>query len=116
MSSSNSHISVDEFRQQLQTAAEKDEECVLVDVRTPEEYARGHIASAKLLPLNTLPERASEIERDRTVYLICQGGIRSAQAIDFLAREHGHTNLVNISGGTMAWVNAGHPVEQGDIQ
>jgi len=114
MSSNNTHISVDEFRQKMLSAAEQGEECVLIDVRTPEEYAQGHIASAKLLPLNTLPERAAEIERDRTVYLICQGGIRSAQAMDFLAREHGHTNLINISCGTMAWINAGHPVEQGE--
>ena len=114
MSSSNTHISVEEFCQQMQSAAKQGEECVLIDVRTPEEYIQGHIASAKLLPLNTLPGRAADVERDRTVYLICQGGIRSAQAMDFLAREHGHTNLINISGGTMAWINAGRPVEQGE--
>ena len=112
MSHNNTQITVDEFYSRWLATNETGDACVLIDVRTPEEYASGHVPSAKLIPLNTLPERAAEIERDRTVHLICQGGIRSAQAMDFLAREHGHVNLINISGGTMAWANAGHPIKQ----
>ena len=103
MSRANTQITVDEFHSRWLEADKKGDTCVLIDVRTPEEYARGHVPSAKLIPLNTLAEQAAEIERDRTVYLICQGGIRSAQAIGYLANEHGHSNLVNIDGGTMAW-------------
>jgi len=113
MSQTNTQITADEFHSHWLAANEKGDACVLIDVRTPEEYANGHVPSAKLLPLNTLPERATEIERDRTVYLICQGGMRSAQAIAYLVNEYGHSNLVNISGGTMAWISAGHPIEQG---
>ena len=113
MSRANTQITVDEFYLRWLAANEKDDACVLIDVRTPEEYARGHVPSAKLIPLNTLAEQAAEIERDRTVYLICQGGIRSAQAIGYLANEHGHSNLVNIDGGTMAWANADYPIEKG---
>jgi rhodanese-related sulfurtransferase len=46
--------------------------------------------------------------------MICQGGMRSAQAIAYLANEYGHSNLINIDGGTMAWANAGHPIKQGE--
>ncbi len=114
MSQANTQITVDEFYPRWLTASEKGEACVLIDVRTPEEYARGHVPSAKLVPLNMLPERAAEVERDRTVYLICQGGMRSAQAMGYLANEYGHCNLVNIDGGTMAWANAGYPIRQGE--
>jgi len=114
MSRDNTQITVDEFYTRWLAASEKGEACVLIDVRTPEEYAMGRVPSAKLLPLNTLPERAAEIERDRTVYLICQGGMRSAQAIGYLANEHGHSNLINIDGGTMAWAHAGYPIRQGE--
>ena len=114
MGQGNTQITADEFHTRWLAAKEKGKACVLIDVRTPEEYALGHVPSAKPLPLNTLPERAEEIERDRTVYLICQGGMRSAQAIAYLANEYGHSNLINIDGGTMAWANAGHPIKQGE--
>ena len=110
MNCSMANISVDEFYPRWLVAGEKGEPCMLIDVRSPEEYARGHVPSAHLVPLNNLPAVARDIEREQPVYLICQGGLRSLQAMDYLGREHGHTNLVNISGGTMAWIKAGYPV------
>jgi len=114
MNQGNTQITVEDFYPHWLSASEKGKASMLIDVRTPEEYARGHVPSAKLLPLNTLPERAAEVERDRTVYLICQGGMRSAQAMAYLANEYGHSNLINIDGGTMAWANAGYPITQGE--
>ncbi len=94
-------------------AQEKGETCTIVDVRTPEEYARVHVPQAKLIALNTLMARADEVPKQGEVYLICRSGARSAQAAAFLAQQFGHGNLINVSGGTMAWRNAGYPVEQG---
>ncbi len=87
--------------------------CHLIDVREPAEYARAHIAGARLMPLRTVPEAAHEIPKDEPVYLICAGGMRSAQAAQWLARTQGHQNLVNIEGGMMAWMQAGQPVVTG---
>ncbi|OIO70256.1 MAG: rhodanese-like domain-containing protein [Zetaproteobacteria bacterium CG12_big_fil_rev_8_21_14_0_65_55_1124] len=106
-------MSVNEFYPRWLVATEKGEDCIIVDVRSPGEYSKGHVPSARLLPLDSLPGAAHVIARDKPVYLICQGGMRSLQAMDYLAREHGLANLVNITGGTMAWINAGYPVKQG---
>jgi len=96
------------------TAAEKKEACTIIDVRTPEEYVAGHVPSAKLLPLSTIMARGQEVPKDGKVYVICQAGGRSAQAAAFLRQQFGHDNLINVSGGTMAWAQAGYPIEQGD--
>lgn len=88
------------------------EVCCIIDVRTPEEYAEGHVPGAELLPLKTLPARLEDIPLDRDIYLICRSGGRSAQAAQFIAQECGHRRLVNVEGGTMAWIEAGHPVDR----
>jgi len=95
------------------TAREKGAHCTIIDVRDPGEYAEMHVPSAKLLPLSTIMARAHEVPKQGLVYVICQAGGRSAQAAGFLAQKFGHANLVNISGGTMAWASAGYPVEKG---
>ena len=86
--------------------------CCIIDVRTVEEYVEGHVPGAKLLPLHTLAARAHEIPKDCDVCLICRSGARSAQAAQHLAQEHGHERLINVEGGTMAWIQAGHPVDR----
>lgn len=57
---------------------------VIVDVRTPEEYATGAIAGAVNLPIDTLPARLGELDRDRTVIVYCASGMRSARATKIL--------------------------------
>jgi rhodanese-related sulfurtransferase len=105
-------LNVEQLHSHWLLAGEKGEACIIIDVRTPGEYAGGHVPSARLLPLDTLPARVEEIERRQTVFLICRSGMRSARAADYLAREHGYANLVNIDGGTMAWIHAGYPIEK----
>lgn len=84
---------------------------VFLDVRTPEEYASGHIRGAKLVPLQELEKRVAEVPRDRQVYVYCHSGRRSAKAASLLAAK-GYTNIENVSGGMVAWQNAGYPVEK----
>jgi len=81
---------------------------VFIDVRTPEEYAEGHIAGARLIPLQELAQRLSEVPKDKRVYVYCHSGRRSAAAARQLA-EAGFTNIENIVGGITAWLEAGYP-------
>jgi len=106
-------MNVNELYPRWLAGREQEQPVTLIDVRTAEEYGSGHASGAILLPLNTLPARVQEIPEQGDVFLICRSGARSAQAADYLARQCGRTNLINIEGGTMAWVQSGYPVEQG---
>ena len=81
---------------------------MLLDVREPDEYAAIHAVNAKLIPLGEVGARLKEIEayKDKPVAVICRSGRRSAQAVSLL-KESGFTQVVNVEGGTQAWVQAG---------
>jgi rhodanese-related sulfurtransferase len=83
----------------------------LVDVRTADEYAGGHVPGAVLVPLHELGERHAELPTDEEVFVICHVGGRSAAAVAALNRAGYRT--VNVAGGTAAWVEAGLPVVEG---
>lgn len=84
---------------------------LLIDVRSPEEFAAGHVASAKNIPLGEVEARLAEFgAADKEVYVICQAGGRSAKASATLASKGYHP--VNVEGGTGAWKSAGYPVAQ----
>ena len=106
-------VNVNELYPRWLVASEKGAPFQLIDVRGADEYAAGHVPGAMLLPLNTLTARVDEIPADGDVYLICRSGGRSAQAADYLERQCGRVNLINVEGGTMAWAAAGYPVEEG---
>jgi rhodanese-related sulfurtransferase len=84
---------------------------VLLDVRTPEEYAGGHVPGARNLPVDQIASRVGELSasKGQEVWVICQSGKRSAMASGALA-SLGH-RPVDVLGGTAAWKNAGKPVE-----
>jgi phage shock protein E len=82
---------------------------LLLDVRTPEEFADGHIAGAVNIPLAELGNQLSQVPRDIPVIVYCRSGNRSAQAATLL-RDSGYTNVLDM-GGIVAWVDAGYPVE-----
>jgi len=104
-------MSVNELYPRWLVAKEKGAPVALFDVRSLDEYRSGHVPGATLIPLNTLMARVDEFPKQGDVFLICHSGARSAQAVDYLARQAGHTNVVNVTGGTMAWKQAGYPVE-----
>ncbi len=83
----------------------------LVDVREPDEYAEARVPGARLLPLGSVPDRVGEVPSDGTVYVVCRTGGRSAQAVAFL-REQG-IDAVNVSGGTLAWLESGREADRG---
>ena len=85
---------------------------MLLDVRTPEEYAEGHIKGAVLIPVQQLQQRISEVPKDKQVYVYCRSGVRSVRAAKMLVNA-GFTRIENVQGGFMAWKEAGYPVEVG---
>jgi hydroxyacylglutathione hydrolase len=80
----------------------------VLDVRKPGEFAGGHVPGARPLPLGELPRRIEEVPRE-PLAVICAGGYRSSMAASLLARA-GHREIVNVMGGTAAWVKAGYAV------
>lgn len=84
----------------------------LIDVRTAEEYAGGHIPGARSVPLDQLDAHLAELSayKDQDLYLVCEKGGRSLAATQQLAKA-GFTRPINVEGGTSAWRRAGYPVE-----
>ncbi len=87
------------------------DDVLILDVREQSEYDAGHIPGVTLIPLNTVPNRLSEIPKDKPVIVTCRSGNRSGQATDFL-RQQGYTNVHNMTGGLNAWQQAGYAVEK----
>lgn len=84
----------------------------MVDVRSANEWAAGHIPGALHIPLGYLADRASEIPTAKPIVVQCQSGARSMIGSSVLARL-GYGNVMNLSGGLTAWAAAGLPIEEG---
>ena len=83
---------------------------LVLDVRQPDEFRSGHIAGAKLIPLNELQRKMGELPKGREIVCICASGNRSTSAAKMLAKEG--FNVLNISGGMLAWRRAKFPVQK----
>jgi rhodanese-related sulfurtransferase len=81
----------------------------LVDVRSDEEYAAGHIPGARLIPVETVHSAGSGLERERPVVVYCRSGDRSGVAADAFAASGWDAH--SIEGGLLAWRDAGLPLE-----
>ena len=87
-------------------------EAVVLDVREPAEYAHGHVPGAINLPQADLASRLDEVPRDRPLITICQVGLRSLRAAQFL-KQLGFDQVATAKGGTAAWIAAGNTVDGG---
>jgi SulP family sulfate permease len=79
---------------------------LVVDVREPREYRRGHIPQALLFPLLKLLTDTSELPKDASIVIVCRGGRRSARAVNVL-HNRGYDNVAVLRGGMLAWEAAG---------
>ena len=84
----------------------------LLDVRTPGEYRQTRLQGAHLIPIDQFVKRLAEVPRDRPVLVYCAVGSRSAQVVNYLARQ-GYPEIYNLYGGLYAWAQQGLPVLQG---
>jgi glyoxylase-like metal-dependent hydrolase (beta-lactamase superfamily II)/rhodanese-related sulfurtransferase len=86
----------------------------VLDVREPDEFtgSLGHIAGAILIPLGSLNQRFSEMEKSKPVVVVCRSGARSAQATVML-KNAGFPRVANLAGGMLRWRAQHLPVEGG---
>jgi hydroxyacylglutathione hydrolase len=84
----------------------------VVDVRSPEEWKRGHLPGAIHIPLAALPERLSDLDPSARIVLQCQGGGRSSIATSFL-QARGFSKVSNLPGGFDEWMAKGFAIEAG---
>ena len=85
---------------------------IVIDVRTREEYASGHIPGALNIPFDQVAEKISEIDAPHGVALYCMIGPRARKGEAALLGA-GYTSVLHIEGGLAAWKAAGLPVESG---
>jgi len=88
---------------ELKKRLDNKDDIFVLDVREPHEYQIANLG-AKLIPLNDLPARAGELDKDREIVVHCKTGGRSQKASEFLA-QNGFKKVWNLAGGIAAWSN-----------
>ncbi|WP_245896050.1 rhodanese-like domain-containing protein [Deinococcus irradiatisoli] len=84
---------------------------LLIDVREANEYQEVHAQGAQLMPFSEFEARYTELPKDKELVMICRSGARSGRAAQFLL-DQGYSQVVNLSGGTLAWQEQGLPTEE----
>lgn len=89
------------------------EKAVVVDVCEPTEFATGHVAGAKNIPLSQLQDKLATTVKNKSlpVILVCQSGGRSSRALG-IAKKLGFENAQSLAGGMSAWRSANLPIEK----
>ncbi|MBB6054037.1 rhodanese-like domain-containing protein [Armatimonas rosea] len=93
---------------ELSARLSKGERFQLIDVRSPQEYAEGHVPGAMNLPMDQAEARLNDLQRQDPVILICQSGRRAGMTCELLKAHH--DGLIVLEGGTKAWMDASLPV------
>ena len=88
-----------------------DRDVVVLDVRSPEEFAAGHVPGALNIPFDQVAQRFAEVPQDKDVVLYCRSGRRAGIAAEALAAQ-GYTRLMHLEGDMPAWIEQGRPVEK----
>jgi len=95
-------LSPEQLWQQLRS----DQPPLVIDVREPREFQRGHIPQAQLMPLAPLLTSTPDLPGDRLIVFVCRGGRRSGR-VAHLFREKGYAHVAVLRGGMLAWEAAG---------
>lgn len=100
-------ISLEEFERRR-----AGQDAVVIDVRSPQEFAAGHVPGAVNLPVKSedFEQRVAALDKDKTYLVHCAVGVRSEQACRKMAGTV--KNLFDFAGGMKAWQAAGKPVEK----
>ena len=94
---------------ELKNAIDAKEDFMLLDVRTPEEYAEGNIRGSFNIPVDRISEKVEQLlpEKDKTIYVYCWSGTRSVHAVNAMMKL-GYTNVFNVNNGLLAWQAKGY--------
>lgn len=84
---------------------------LLLDVRTPQEYEKGHIKGSINIPLDELTNKVTTIFPDKasTIYVYCLSGSRSNIAVSFMEKM-GYTHVCSVTSGLLAWRHKQYPL------
>lgn len=88
---------------------------VVIDIRTPEEFAEGHIEGARLIDYKSadFQEKVAQLDRDQSYLLHCRSGRRSNKSLGTW-EELGFQKLYHLDSGFLGWKKAGGAVTTGD--
>ena len=100
-SSSANDISKDELKTMLQSSSKP----IVIDVRTSDEYEKGHVPSAINIPLKQIEQQINQIDlaKETKIVLYCRSGYRAGKAQKILEKQ-GFTNLLHLEGDYLGWV------------
>lgn len=86
-------------------------DATVIDLRSKEAFARGHIVNAKNIPFDELPANEDKIKRfkSRPILAVCDAGMTSTRAVNSL-RKAGIENIYGLKGGLNAWTEASLPL------
>lgn len=87
--------------QELKKKKDSNDHFTLLDVREPHEYQISNI-DGKLIPLDDLPGKLDELDKEKEIVVMCRSGARSAKAVQLLEKK-GFKNVSNLVGGVNAW-------------
>lgn len=94
----------------LAREARHDPDLFVLDARTPEEFAQGHVPGAINIPHDQVAMHLAEIPKDKDVVLYCRTGHRAGLAADVL-KANGYTRLLHLDGDMSAWMANARPVQ-----
>lgn len=99
-------VAIAEFKQRMEKG-----DAILLDVRTPDEYAEGHLAGSTNLDYENpnFPEELKKLDKSKPYLVYCRSGRRSDAAMQ-LMKENGFTSVTNLEGGIAGWQQAGMEV------
>lgn len=80
----------------------------VLDVRTAEDFAAGHLRSAKNIPLKDLASRLGELDKSQAVLVVCTSGVQSAKGAAQLHKS-GFADVYSLDGGFTQWQSQGLP-------
>jgi rhodanese-related sulfurtransferase len=103
------HLSPETFQSKIEAKSEK----IILDVRTPAEYNRGHLKDAVSVDYyaKDFKSKISLLDKSKPVFVYCAAGPRSQSASKILA-DIGFKEIYNLNGGINAWIKSNKPVEK----
>lgn len=99
--------------QVVERIEKKDPNVLILDVRTPEEFAAGHVPGAKNIPHDQLSNRLAELAgaKDKDIIVYCRSGRRSEMALNTLSSQ-GFKRLLHLEGDMIKWQEEARPIEK----
>ena len=90
---------------ELKNLDDNKEEFILLDVRTDAEVLQSKIPIDSMhIPMNEIPNRITELDKNKNIIVYCKSGKRSQRVCDYLIQNN-FKNIQNLDGGILAWAN-----------